>query len=531
MHRLFHKVPCLRPFLAYLAGLLCGVATLKPVLSCLIVAGWLLLLHRWFDRHLPSPWSVRWMTGVAVCYCWVGLGMWSGYAAWRKTELPITPFEGRQFNCLAEVLVPPVEKNKSWQLGVSLEQVPVSDWLHRKLIVYVPKQACVASLKSGDRLTMVVSPQPFSSQQAAEFDYARWMRVKGYTASSYVGVWRKVDDAPWWNLKALAAKMAARLVGIVDRAHLSDEGNALLVAMTLGARESLSAERKAEFAVAGVTHILSVSGLHVGVIYALLRYSFFFMGYSTRAKRWRDGLIVALLWVFALVTGLSPSVCRAVTMVSLLLVGGIMGRSTSTLNTVFFSAWLLLLINPLLIFDVGFQLSYVAVLGLVVIYPLVYRLWKPESHIIRQAWGLMAVSLVAQMTTAPLTVHYFGQFPTYFLVANLIAVPLSGVLIYVSVLMWIVSPIKLLFDVVVACLSFCVQLFLDVVQLVSRWPHSVSTDLVLPVDQILLLYGLMCLMVGWLVWKRRSWLLAGLVCVVVLQGDVLIRQFLVQIPC
>jgi len=526
MHQWCHKIACLRPMLAYVAGLLVTVASLRLALACFLLAAWLILLHRLFSGRVNSLWSIRWMPGAVVLCCWLGLGLVAGERTRKATDRPSGWNEGFVFSALVDVTVLPQERKKTWKLGICVRESSAEGWRNRKLMVYLPKEAAVDDWQIGDRLHMEIAPSLPEDGGYDGFDYAGWLRMKGYTATAFVRKWQWVSSADRWNLKAMGARLQSSLVSVFQRTGLPEESVTLVSAMTLGARESLSGDLNAEFAQAGVSHILSVSGLHVGIVFALLRVSLFFLGYTQRMRRFRDGLIVACLWVFALVTGLSPAVCRAVLMATMLVGGGLLGRNTSALNTVLFSAWLQLLVDPLLLNDVGFQLSYCAVIGLVLFIPLMNKLWYPSSQLIRYVWGLLSMSLVAQFVTAPLTVHYFSQFPLYFLVANVVAVPLSGVLMYVAVACLLVSPFPFLFQPLSVCLSVCTKLFLDVVQGVAQLPGAVSKGLSLPIDQVVVVYILMACMLAWIGGKRRMCFRWSLLCLVFFQSRFLLDKFM-----
>lgn len=517
MHSYCHKIACLRPMLGYVAGLLMGVASLQLALSCFLFAVWFFWVYRLVSNRSDSLWSIRWMSGVMVLSCWLGLGLLAGEWSRRETDMPDGFGQGAAFNALVDVTVLPQERKKTWKLGVCVRKTSEEAWCHRKLLVYLPKEIGVENLKMGDCLWMVINPALPDDGGFDGFDYAKWLRHKGYTATAFVKKWKPVSKANPWNIRAIGAQLQESLVSVFRQTGLPEESMILVSAMTLGARESLSGELNLDFARAGVSHILSVSGLHVGMVFALLRLSLFFMGYSQRMRRLRDVLIVACLWLFALVTGLSPAVCRAVLMATMLVVGGLLGRNTSALNTVLFTAWLQLLFNPLLLYDVGFQLSYCAVIGLVLFVPLLKTLWQPSSLILRYVWGLLSMSLAAQLITSPLTIHYFGQFPLYFLVSNILAVPLSGVIMYIAVACLLTAPISFLFIPLSACLSVCARLFLNCVQGVAELPGSVLTGLTLSTYQVVAVYVLMGTLLAWVMGRRTVFLRLCLLCLLFFQ--------------
>lgn len=215
-------------------------------------------------------------------------------------------------------------------------------------------------------------------------------------------------------------------------------------------------------------------------------------------------------------------------MCTLLAMGNCLDRRSSTLNTVLFSAFLFLLLEPSLLYNLGFQLSYAAVIGLVVVYPALKACWKPDSVVLCRLWELMGVSLVAQLVTAPLTIHYFGQFPTYFLLANLLAVPLSGLLIYLSAFCLLTAPLPWLCQLTGWLLNVLARLFLELVKGVESLPLALWSGLSLSGGQVFLAYAWLVSLLGWLLWRRR-WLIASLAFLLCWQVLALTEAFLADI--
>lgn len=468
------------------------------------------------------------MPGMALCLCWVALGVGMGRHSWQNTALPATFKEGSVVDVVVRLTVAPQVKPRSWKVAVNVEQASDPEWAHRKLLLYLPMTDEAGELQVGDHIRARVALQPPPlPHDTAKFDYGRWLRRNGYTATGFVrrGAWSLVAQPSLWDIKAQAERAQQAMLHVYTDAGLTGQAYALIAAMTLGARETLDPTLNRSFAVSGVSHILSVSGLHVSVVFVLLKACLFFLGFSVAAKRWREVLVVLCLWVYAFVTGLSPSVCRAALMCTLFAVGNCLDRRSSTLNTVLFSAFLLLLIEPLLLYNLGFQLSYAAVIGLVVVYPVLKASWKPESRVLARMWDLLGVSLVAQLVTAPLTIHYFGQFPTYFLLANLLAVPLSSLLIYLSALCLLMAPVPWLCDAAAWLLNLLAVLFLELVKGVESLPLSLWSGLSLPGWQVVMAYGWLVTLLGWLLWRRR-WLLVSLACLLCWQVTALTQAML-----
>ncbi len=209
---------------------------------------------------------------------------------------------------------------------------------------------------------------------------------------------------------------------------------AIINALLLGQRHDIDKDIYSNFVNAGAIHILAVSGLHVGIILMILNVML------SPFKRMAYGnlittiIIVILLWCFALIAGLSPSVTRAVTMFSILTVAMNLKRPTHIYNTLAISMFLILLFKPLALFDVGFQLSYLAVLAIVTLDPLIYKRWKPKSKLVDFYWHTFTVTVSAQLGILPLSLFYFHQFPGLFFISNMVIIPCLGVVLGFGIL-------------------------------------------------------------------------------------------------
>jgi competence protein ComEC len=214
---------------------------------------------------------------------------------------------------------------------------------------------------------------------------------------------------------------------------------AIAKALTLGIKDELDNELRNAYASAGAMHVLAVSGLHVGIIFLII---------STVLKKWRNHktgrylfaiVNISILWSYAFITGLSPSVQRAAMMFSFIILAQAMRRQTNIYNTLAASAFVLLSINPFLLFSVGFQLSYLAVLGIVFFQPKLYGLLQFKFLLWDKIWAITCVSIAAQLATAPLGLLYFHQFPTYFFLSNLVVIPAAFVILNSSLFLLIIS--------------------------------------------------------------------------------------------
>lgn len=227
--------------------------------------------------------------------------------------------------------------------------------------------------------------------------------------------------------------------------HFQDiQARQIANALLLGQKKDLDQEVSEAYATAGAMHILAVSGLHVGIIYG-----FFFLVFkpyrlTVTQRVLYLSVIILLIWAYAMLTGMSPSVKRAATMFTFVSLAQMKSRAPSIYNPIAISAFLLLLFDPNLLFAVGFQLSYLALLGILLIQPVLVRLWIPSKAILEYVWQITTVGIAAQIATFPLSALYFGIFPTYFMLSNLVAIPGAFLIMSIGVPYMLFSQVPVL---------------------------------------------------------------------------------------
>ena len=246
------------------------------------------------------------------------------------------------------------------------------------------------------------------------------------------------------TLFGLSEKVRIKIQESLKKDHFKNDEFAVINALLLGQRQDISKALITDYQSAGAVHILAVSGLHVGVILLLLSFVFKPLERIKYGKFLKTATIVFLLWMFAFVAGLSASVVRAVTMFTFLAVG-MSFRKKNVIEFSFISSmFFLLVIKPMFLFDVGFQLSYLAVFGILWTQPKLYSLWRPKIKIINYFWQLVTVSIAAQIGILPLSIYYFHQFPGLFLFSNLVIIPFLGAILIGGIFVIITSIIKIL---------------------------------------------------------------------------------------
>lgn len=313
----------------------------------------------------------------------------------------------------------------------------------------------------------------------------------------------------------------------VTRSYISGSLNELpadqsgvLHALLLGEKGDLSTEIRDRFANAGAMHLLAVSGLHIGIIAFIIL--FFFKQFPRLFSNLSAHMIVViLLWAYAYVTGLSPSVTRAVLMFSLLILSRLARGQYEPINVLAFSAFIVIVINPLVIYDIGFQLSYLAVLGIFIFYDRLAELLSADNKVINWLWQGTAIGLSAQLATAPLTLYYFHQFPNYFVISNLGIMLLAAALMFTALLFVITFQLTIFRVILLFTLSFLVSVLIHFIGWVDELPWSVAKGFELNLIQVLLYFTGLILLINleYHKWLRVSGLTAIFTFVLWIQFD------------
>jgi competence protein ComEC len=302
-----------------------------------------------------------------------------------------------------------------------------------EVVLYQPKADSSCLLQFGDRILVKGLPRKIEPpKNPAEFDYRQFLAYQGIYHQQYLRAenWVKIasNTQPEWM--GIAGKWRNRCRDIILQYVSHQEAQGIALAITLGLKSHLEREVQTAYAAAGAMHILAVSGLHVGIIYLIVNLLFKPLsqlpkfGVATHAL-----LCILSLWVYAALTGFSPSVQRAAVMFTFVIVGTAIHRQSSIYNTLACSAFFLLWINPYLVYSVGFQLSYLAVFGIVYLQPRIAAWISPNNKLLNYLWELTAVSIAAQLATFPLSLYYFHQFPTYFWLSNIVVIPAALVML------------------------------------------------------------------------------------------------------
>ena len=416
----------------------------------------------------------------------------------------------------------PEERAHAWKVEARVKHIHTQgQWESRtgKVLLYFRKETFPEPFIYGDLLMIKGSPhQPEGPGNPEEFDYKAHLALKNIYHQHFLkgDDVLKIGHAPPSGLMAFAFKGRQWADDVLSRYIHGTREQAIASALVLGVTDGLDNELLTAYSATGSMHILAVSGLHVSIIYFILLWIFSPIN-KVPAGRWLVAVIcLSILWVYAFVTGLTPSVLRAVTMFSFLALARPWAKSTNIYNTFAVSAFLLLLFDPFLLFSVGFQLSYAAVVGIVYIYPRILQLWEPEHTITVEVWKLSAVSVAAQLATFSLGLLYFQQFPNYFLLSNLLVVPLSFVVLIMGLVVLAVSFIPLVAMMIGFVVEFVIRLINYIVFIMEDLPFSVIENVYINAWQCCMLILFIAFLLALYHYKKFVLLICSFICIVAL---------------
>lgn len=359
-----------------------------------------------------------------------------------------------------------------------------------KIIAYLPKAGQVGSAGPGSLLVFEGRPDVVTNDgNPFEFDYRRYLNDRGigYRIFLKEGQYVFPDVACQPDLFHKALIIRKKLVDNLARSGLGQDHLPLAASIAFGAREAVDEDTVRAFTNTGVIHVLAVSGMNVGLLYIILNLFLQFL------KSGRAGIVlhtvamILAIWGYALVSGMSASILRAAVMFTFVIVGTNFRRKATMYNSLAVSAFVLIFIQPAILRDIGFQLSYAALVSIVVLQPFVYNLLIFKNKLADKAWMLFSVTLAAQAGTLPFTLLYFHQFPSYFWLANMLVIPLVTLILYLTVFLTFLPLISEFLGTLIAhLLDWLAEAVVFIVSQIEKFPHSVLGGLYPETPEILL---------------------------------------------
>ena len=455
-------------------------------------------------KHIPK-YNIALATGISVNVFLVAVGLL--LASFNVEGEAKDTLAGYKGFVIGEVADDPKIKENNVSIEINVSAIRDGDeWIETsgRTLLYLEKDSASMLLRTGDRI--VFSPELSGIENKGnpeEFDYRKYLAYNMIFSSDYLAGddWRLVDDEAV-GFRPKLSRLRMKLVGLLRDFGLSDDELGVMSAMTMGYSDILSDEIRHAYSSAGAMHILAVSGLHVGIIYGIIVFLLSFI--KNDKLNWLKVLItITLIWLYALFTGLSPSVSRASLMFSLMSLGKLQKNSPGSLNAVFASMFILLVINPYNLVNIGFQLSYSAVIGIIILQPRLYAIFEVKNKFLDWIWSLTTVSVAAQLATMPLCFYYFHQFSNYFLLTNYVMIPISTIAIWTCFIFFAVSWIPYISTAVAYCLSWLAKAMNYACLTIEGLPFSTAQDIYIDIPQMILLFAIIVLFVTFFFFTKR----------------------------
>lgn len=415
-------IPFVRILCWFLPGVFIGLSEFISIpityVLAIVIAGITLLLLRKPKRAIYY-WLLLLLLGFAT-------------SQYYQVIYPNQILPNGKVQLIGEIIDAPIEKEKVFAFPLKI--AAIDKQYQPKVLCYVQKSDEPSKLNVGD----VVEVNGFVNEvkppvNLGEFDYKTYLANQRIFQTIYIpegGV--TIIKSSGFSVLKLANETRKWAEVAIERLKLEPSKEGIVKALLLGLKSDLTESTKLSFARTGAMHVLAVSGLHVGIIFAVFHLLF----KGLKEKRFGQAayavLMIVGVWGFAFITGLAPSVNRAAIMFTILIVGKSLKRDVNTYNSIAASAFLMLISNPYLIFDVGFQLSYSAVAGIVFFHPKIYAWFNHLPNWLDKCWSLTAVAIAAQISTLPFTLIYFHQLPSYFWLSNIIVIPAATIILYMG---------------------------------------------------------------------------------------------------
>jgi len=494
------EIPFLRIGLPFCLGILAG-SYLKPggtfVVAVLLLAVAGFIISLFFNKYITNI-----IYGIALT-----VALWlAGLILYTNEKSRLSDLDPNPADYLCTLSEFPEEKANTYSMVVRLngkfsekENIP----LHGSLMIYLRKDPMIKSLIPGDMLKIRCSPNPIGNRgNPDEFDYRFYMENHGIKYFAFADC-EDISEhiAPKHrNLSHRALIARERIIGMYRERGITGDTLALVAAITLGQKKLLDPDQKQYFIKAGVMHIMAVSGLHAVILSLFIFNVLFFL--KGRYNFLRSLITILFLWMFAFITGLTPSVLRATIMFTFLQGGTLMRRNVNSLNSVLASAFILLLIRPSVLFDAGFLLSYSAVIFIICFYQDMYLKLDLKNWLADKVWQSAAVTIVAQAGTLPLTIMLFNRFPTWFILTNVIIVPVSSLLIVIGCLVPLTFPLEFISRPVAYLLANLTGITELLTEKAASLPYSTIDSLGMTSAEALFLFCFISLLFSFLLNRR-----------------------------
>ena len=464
--------------------------------------------------------SLNWLRGCCILLLFVYAGM---MLVWQQDIRNDQSWFNKTYKPGNTLLVtleePPVEKPKSYKATASVNAVYYNNkWQPAKgnILVYFKKGSITSPLKYGSQLIFKKPLQLIqNSGNPAALNYKRFCLFQDVTNQVFLSQYeyvvspvKSINYLYWFLYSARDAALRTMQQNIHSKKELG-----IAEALLIGYRNDLDKDLVQAYSDVGVVHIIAISGMHIAIIYATLIWVFKFLKPS-KFKKWFEPLTILLvIWMFTLIAGAAPSISRASVMFTCILLGNFLNRNNNIYNTLAASAFILLVYNPFNLWDVGFQLSYAAVLSIVLFFKPINNLIYVKNKLLAKLWQLTSVTLAAQLFALPVVMYHFHQLPVFFLISNLIAVPLSGFILYAELVLFCFSWWQPVAAFTGSVIEYSIKFLNAFIQYINQMAFSVWEGLHISIWQLLIMLAFIISVSVWLFYKSKPALFTSLGCI------------------
>jgi competence protein ComEC len=477
------------PFLRIGLPLCCGIITglyCKPDTAFLVAATVLIISGFVFSlRFNKSINNIVFGYTISFSLFVCGLILYTN----EKSSLSVLKPEKSVFVCTLSDY--PEEKENTFILRLKMNsRIDGKEFIAVKgsILVYNKKDISPGKFIPGDQLVVRCNPVEIENRgNPFEFDYRFFMENRGFRYYAFTSSQDLISHISPQHRKLIHKALITRerIIQMFRERGIEGERLALVAAITLGQKSMLDPEQKMNFIKAGVMHIMAVSGLHAIIISLFVLTVLFFMKRKLNIVRVVTAIVI--LWAFAFVTGLTPSVLRATLMFTFLQAGKLMKRPSNGINSVLASAFFLILIQPSVIFNAGFLLSYAAVIYIIMFYQDFYLVFHFKNWLADKVWQSTAITIIAQAGTLPLTLLLFNRFPVYFILANITIVPVTNLLIITGCFVPLFFKIRFLSHWAAVLLNFLTGLTQTMTEKTASLPWSTIENIGLSTPECIFL--------------------------------------------
>lgn len=415
---------------------------------------------------------------------------------------------------IAQLEEPVIEKPNSYKALSSTQHVSSNTGnktVNGKAIIYFQKDSSLKSLNYAARIVFRKSLQEIkNSGNPGTFDYKTYCLFNGITHQVYLSKKDFIILPEKQNsfFKSFIFDCRSWVLKTIRQYILQKKEQGLAEALLIGYKDDLDKNLVQSYSNTGVVHVIAISGLHLGLIYWLLIMLTRPLSKNKKTSFIRLVLIILCLWWFSILAGAQPSVLRSAVMFSFLAAAEVLSRRTSIYNTLALSAFFLLCYNPFWLWDVGFQLSYTAVISIVAFFRPVYNLFYCKNKLVDMIWKLNAVTISAQLLTLPISMYHFHQVPTLFLFTNLVAVPLSSVILFAEIILCLVFFIEPVANILGSLIQWLIWLMNSYIERFDQLPFSIWDKISVNISQTIFLSACVIFFMYWLMENKRIFMWA-----------------------